>query len=115
MVSNQSVDERNITEKQVLINGEILTEGAINLTFESVYSEDNLGIKTQDLTITGLLETPYYVKELNEIESIRYYVNGITVVKEEYSSHDDTILYSFKAEFFQVKFQTSNYERRNKE
>lgn len=111
MLSNPSVSEENLTENQILINGEILTEGKFVSTTISNIEENKIGLKDQQIFIKGELRTKYYEKEINELESIRYYVGGIFVTKESFMSNDDTVIYEFEAQHFKPKFQDTNYER----
>lgn len=115
MLSNPSVFEDKLTENQILINGEILTEGKFVVSTISNIEEDNLGIQSQQIFIKGELRTKYYEKTINELESIRYYVNDIFVTKESFMSNDDMIIYEFEAKHFRPKFQDNNYERISRE
>ncbi len=111
MISNPTLSEDDLKENQILINGEILTEGKFVVSSTSNIEEDKIGIKRQQITITGELRTKYYEKTINELESIRYYVNDIWVKKEVFMSNDDTVIYEFQAQYFRRKFQDDNYER----
>jgi hypothetical protein len=115
MVSNNNISEERLNNDQILINGEILTQGKFVTSIISNIEETNTGFKNQQITIKGELRTKYYIKELNELESIRYYVSGIFVTKESYMSNDDMIIYEFDAEYFKPKFQDTEYERIGKE
>ena len=115
MLSNPNISEDNIKENQILINGEILTEGKFVSTTICSIEENNLGLKDQQITIVGELRTKYYEKEINELESIRYYISDIFVTKESFMSNDDTIIYEFEAKHFRPKFQDNDYERISRE
>lgn len=111
MISNPNISEENLKENQILINGEILTEGKFVSSTISNIESNKIGLKDQQIAIKGELRTKYYEKEINELESIRYYVGDIFVTKESFMSNDDTVIYEFEAQHFKPKFQDTNYER----
>lgn len=111
MISNPNISEENLKENQILINGEILTEGKFVSSTICKIEEDEFGLKDQQISIKGELRTKYYEKTINELESIRYYVSDIFVTKESFMSNDDTVIYEFEAKHFKPKFQDVNYER----
>lgn len=113
MLSTQVITEDQLAQDDIIINGQIKTKGSFTVETINTIEEDKLGIQKQIFTIRGVLRTKYYQKELNTLESIRYYVNGIWVTNESFSTEDDTVTYTFKAEYFQPKFQDTNYERLN--
>ena len=112
MVSNQNLTEEELIQDEVLLNGTIKTKGAFTCQIISELTENKLGGEDQTIRIEGVLKTKYYMKELDEIESIRYYINGIFVTREAYDSLDDTISYTFRADYFKPKFQYTDYERK---
>ena len=113
MLSTEAITEDQLAQDDIVINGQIKTKGSFTVETINTIEEDKLGIQKQIFTIRGVLRTKYYQKELNTLESIRYYVNGIWVTNESFSTEDDTVTYTFKADYFQPKFQDINYERLN--
>ena len=114
MVSNPNITEENFEPDDILINGTIKTKGVFTCRISCKVAENKLGLPEQDIQVEGTLKTKYYMKELDSLESIRYYLNGIFVFLEAYDSSDDTILYTFRADYFKPKFQDINYERIDK-
>ena len=113
MLSTEAMTEDQLVQDDIIINGQIKTKGSFTVEIVNTVKEDKLGVKQQTFKINGMLRTKYYQKELNELESIRYYVSGIWVTNESFSTKDDTVTYTFKADYFQPKFQDTNYERLN--
>lgn len=111
MISNPNVEEDKMHQNTVLINGTILTRGSFTLDICQDLKETSIGTVKGTIYINGCFTSKYYIKELNELESIRYYVNDIFVTKESYNSADDTIRYEFKATYFKPKFQDTDYEQ----
>jgi len=111
MISNRNLTEEEFDQDDILLNGTIKTKGSFSCQVLSELSENKLGMEEQTIRIEGVLKTKYYIKELDEIESIRYYVNGVFVTLEAYDSLDDTITYTYTAEYFKPKFQDTDYEK----
>ena len=104
MITNSSVD--HIENDEVLLNGTVIAKGSVSASLDSEIIEDELTAKLkQNITIEGVMETGYYMPDLNTIETNRYYIKGVSVYQERYGSLNNTIIYNFSARLFQVKFQ----------
>lgn len=104
MISNKNVDK--IKTEEVLLNGTIVAIGSVSISLKSELKEDEIiGDVDQLITIEGLLETGYYIPDLDKIETNRYYIEGVNVSQEQYGSLENKIIYKFTASLFQVKFQ----------
>ncbi len=103
MLTNKNVDK--IETDEVLLNGTIVAKGSVSISLESELKEDELGDTDQIITIQGVMESGYYIPNLDKIETNRYYIEGVSVYQERYGSLDNTIIYNFHASLFQVKFQ----------
>jgi len=109
MITNQNVDK--IETDEVLLNGTIVAKGSVSVSLEGELVEDELtGEPNQLIHINGVMESGYYIPDLDTIETNRYYIEGVAVSQERYGSLDNTIIYNFSARLFQVKFQ----DERNK-
>lgn len=106
MKSNPNIDF--IETNEVLLNGTIVAKGAVSAALISTLNQNEFGDTKQDIKIEGLLETGYYVNVLNTIETNRYYIEGIFVDRERYGSSDNNIIYDFRANSFEVKYQDTN-------
>lgn len=103
MKTNSKI-ERILTD-EVLLNGNVVAKGNVSCSLISKMGTDNYGNDKQIITIEGKLETGYYIPDLDTIETNRYYIEGVAVHKEDYSSSNNIITYEFMASLFQVKFQ----------
>ena len=103
-ITNSKIDK--IKTEEVLLNGYVVAIGSVSVSLDSNLKEDELTGEThQIITIEGLLETGYYIPDLDKIETNRYYIEGVNVHQERYGSLENKIIYSFSASMFQVKFQ----------
>ena len=93
-------------ENYVVINEEVLTTGALEVSIKKEELENG----NQIAVIEGTLATPYYCDELQILETKRYYIYNIDVYEEDYGSKTDNIVYKFRASFFKVKYQTGEYK-----
>jgi len=103
MITNKKIEK--IETGEVLLNGTVVAKGAMSCGLLSELKNDEFGGIDQQITITGALETGYYLPDIHTIETNRYYVEGITVNEEKYGSSENRIIYLFSANLFQVKFQ----------
>ena len=103
MLTNKNVDK--IETDEVLLNGTVVAKGSVSVSLESELKEDELGDTDQIITIQGVMETGYYIPDLDTIETNRYYIKGVSVFQERYGSLNNKIIYNFSAQLFQVKFQ----------
>ena len=103
MRSNSKIE--SIRTDEVLLNGNVVAKGTVSCSLISKMETDNYGNDKQIITIEGKLETGYYIPNLDTIETNRYYIEGVAVHKEDYSSSNNIIAYEFMASLFQVKFQ----------
>lgn len=71
---------------------EIRTNGHVTFEMEKVYSEE----LEEDIVITrGKLAIHEYIEDIYSIETDRYILIGIDVVKEVFGTNDYNILYEF--------------------
>ena len=104
MLTNKNVDK--IEAGEVLLNGTVVAKGSVSVSLQSELKEDELtGEPHQLITIEGVMETGYYIPDLDKIETNRYYIEGVSVFQERYGSLNNKIIYNFHAQLFQVKFQ----------
>ncbi len=103
MISCQSL--RRISDDEILLNGTVVAKGAVSAALYNKIERDEFGDIGQEITISGMLETGYYLQDINTIETNRYYIEGVTVLEEHYGSSENKIVYVFQARMFQVKFQ----------
>ncbi len=103
MITNNKVTK--IQTDEVLLNGTIVAKGVVTCSLKSRMETDKYGNDKQIITIEGKLETGYYMPDLNTIETNRYYIEGVSVQEEHYSSSENKIRSIFQASLFQVKFQ----------
>ena len=104
MITNSSVDRIDVDE--VLLNGTVVAKGSVSVSLESEFIEDELTEEPwQKITIEGVMETGFYIPDLDTIETNRYYIEGVSVYQERYGSLNNAIIYNFHAQLFQVKFQ----------
>ena len=104
MLTNKNIDK--IEADEVLLNGTVVAKGSVSVSLESKLKEDDVtGDTDQIITIEGVMETGYYIPNLDTIETNRYYIEGVSVFQERYGSLNNKIIYNFNAQLFQVKFQ----------
>lgn len=115
MITNSKVNR--IEADEVLLNGNVVAKGTVYCSLISKMETDNYGNDKQVITIEGKLETGYYMPDIETIETNRYYIEGVVVHKEDYSSSNNKIISEFNASLFQVKFQDeqNQYYRIEKE
>lgn len=102
----------NAPNNEMIINDSFKIDDG-NLRFRIVKTETKVNVhnglgleKTLPMIIIeGEFSTKHYVNDLRKIESTRYILSGIDVIGEEYSSENDDIIYKFKCEQSQVKYQ----------
>jgi hypothetical protein len=90
---------------KVVINSKILVDGALNIYIIKT-EEDG----TETIKIEGVFTTEFYEKNIESLESSRYYVDNIDVTEEQFGSKDDTVIYKFNATRFHPKYQTEKYD-----
>lgn len=104
MITNKQLTK--IETDEVLLNGSVVAKGAVSVALLSkMVPDDVTGEESQVITIEGVIETGYYIPDLDTIETNRYYIEGVSVSQEEYGSLENKIIYTFHASLFQVKFQ----------
>ena len=114
MITNSNVDHINVDE--VLLNGTVIAKGSVSVSLNSEIIEDELTEEPrQKITIEGVMETGYYIPDLDTIETNRYYIERVAVYQERYGSLDNKIIYNFSASLFQVKFQDERDQYRRVE
>ncbi len=86
----------------LLINNEKTVLGMV--TAERVLEEyvNEKNISCHRVITTGVLDSQSYIEEIEIIESDRYKISGITVVKEVFGSEDNRISYYFVAEKIEI-------------
>ena len=103
MLTNTSINF--IKQDEVLLNGVIVAQGAVSASLTKHIEYDDLGEPHPIVEIKGMLETGYYIRELDTVETNRYLMTGVDVIQERYGSLNNKIIYDFNAGMFQVKFQ----------
>ena len=79
--------------------------GRLSVDREAVFNEEGQMTGTQ---VTGMLAVHEYIEEITEIESERFIIKNVTVVKESFGSNEYLILYYFIADDMDVKPDTLN-------
>ena len=97
----------NASPYEIVINGEERVGGKIEFSMKTNYAaRDPLSSEEYySILMEGTLVTKYYETDIRSLETRRYYIDGIEVFKEEFSSLTDDILYSFRAKSIRVKYQ----------
>ena len=97
----------NASPYEIVINGEEKVGGKIEFSMKTNDAErDPLSSEEYySILMEGTLVTKYYETDIKSLETKRYYIDGIEVFKEEFSSLTDDILYSFRARSIRVKYQ----------
>ena len=92
---------------EIVINGEERVGGKIEFSMKTNDAErDPLSSEEYySILMEGTLVTKYYETDIRSLETRRYYIDGIEVYKEEFSSLTDDIFYSFRAKSIRVKYQ----------
>ena len=92
---------------EIVINGEEIVGGKIEFSMKTNdTARDPLSSEEYySILMEGTLVTKYYETDIRSLETRRYYIDGIEVFKEEFSSLTDDILYSFRAKYIRVKYQ----------
>lgn len=80
--------------------------GAVEV-FVSRNTEPSMDNLENEFIINGVLKTEFYERDLQKIESRRYIIENIDVVKESYETLTDNIIYEFTAGSMRVKYQTA--------
>ena len=98
--------EFNASPYEIVINGEERVGGKIEFSMKTNDAErDPLSSEEYySILMEGTLVTKYYETDIRSLETRRYYIDGIEVYKEEFSSLTDDILYSFRAKSIRVKY-----------
>lgn len=76
---------------KIIVNDSLMVEGSFTITCRKQIETKN-GIAYE---FAGELITPYYIEELESVESPRYKAMGIDVYEEQFGSDDENILYMF--------------------
>ena len=99
--------EFNASPYEIVINGEERVGGKIEFSMKTNDAErDPLSCEEYySILMEGTLVTKYYETDIRSLETRRYYIDGIEVYKEEFSSLTDDIFYSFRAKSIRVKYQ----------
>ena len=99
--------EFNASPYEIVINGEERVGGKIEFSMKTNDAErDPLSSEEYySILMEGTLVTKYYETDIRSLETRRYYIDGIEVYKEEFSSLTDDIFYSFRAKSIRVKYQ----------
>ena len=99
--------EFNGSPYEIVINGEERVGGKIEFSMKTNDAErDPLSSEEYySILMEGTLVTKYYETDIRSLETRRYYIDGIEVYKEEFSSLTDDIFYSFRAKSIRVKYQ----------
>ena len=99
--------EFNASPYEIVINGEERVGGKIEFSMKTNDAErDPLSSEEYySILMEGTLVTKYYETDITSLETRRYYIDGIEVYKEEFSSLTDDIFYSFRAKSIRVKYQ----------
>ena len=79
--------------------------GRLSVDREAVFNEEGQMTGTQ---VTGMLAVHEYIEEITEIESERFIIKNVNVVKESFGSNEYLILYYFIADDMDVKPDTLN-------
>ena len=89
-----TTDER----KQYKVNGQI------TFSDQLIELEDN----KRGIYISGKMTTHLYIDNIDKIETHRYILTGVNVIRETFGSNDFDILYDFEAKDFIVKNGVTN-------
>lgn len=89
-----TTDER----KQYKVNGQI------TFSDQLIELEDN----KRGIYISGKMTTHLYIDNIDKIETHRYILTGVNVIRETFGSNDFDILYEFEAKDFIVKNGVTN-------
>ena len=92
---------------EIVINGEERVGGKIEFSMKINEAErDPLSSEEYySILMEGKLVTKFYETDIRNLETRRYFIDGIEVYKEDFSSLTDDIIYSFKAKSIRVKYQ----------
>lgn len=95
-------------KSNIVINDNIKVTGAVSYSLSKTVEKDEYGLDIEGFLIEGKLVTAYYSQDINKIETSRYIIDNIEVVKEEFGSFQDSVVYSFKATYARVKYQMTD-------
>ena len=97
----------NASPVEIVINGEERVGGKIEFSMKINEAErDPLSSEEYySILMEGKLITKFYETDIRNLETRRYFIDGIEVYKEDFSSLTDDIIYSFKAKSIRVKYQ----------
>ena len=97
----------NASPVEIVINGEERVGGKIEFSMKINEAErDPLSSEEYySILMEGKLVTKFYETDIRNLETRRYFIDGIEVYKEDFSSLTDDIIYSFKAKSIRVKYQ----------
>ena len=97
----------NASPVEIVINGEERVGGKIEFSMKINETErDPLSSEEYySILMEGKLITKFYETDIRNLETRRYFIDGIEVYKEDFSSFTDDIIYSFKAKSIRVKYQ----------
>lgn len=97
----------NASPVEIVINGEERVGGKIEFSMKINDAErDPLSSEEYySILMEGTLVTKFYETDIRNLETRRYFIDGIEVYKEDFTSLSDDIIYSFKAKSVRVKYQ----------
>ena len=97
----------NASPYEIVVNGEERVGGKIEFSMKINEAErDPLSSEEYySILMEGKLITKFYETDIRNLETRRYFIDGIEVYKEDFSSLTDDIIYSFKAKSIRVKYQ----------
>lgn len=78
----------------ILINNEIRIKGRFSFSIEQIGNA---------IICSGALTCHDYIEEITSIENYRYKLEDITIIKEDFGSHDYDVLYKFTAKKWAIK------------
>ena len=78
--------------------------GHMTFRAEKIINEEG----DEDIIITGEMQTHRYIESIDKIETHRYIVLGIDVLRETFGTDDFSVLYEFKANDYMVKNGETN-------
>ena len=97
----------NASPVEIVINGEERVGGKIEFSMKINDAERDPLSSTEyySILMEGKLITKFYETDIRNLETRRYFIDGIEVYKEDFSSLTDDIIYSFRAKSIRVKYQ----------
>ena len=108
MSEEKSYVDFDEVKNNIVINDRVKTTGAVTYSLSKVIEKDEYDIDVEALELEGRLVTSYYTQDIHKIETARYIIDDIEVIKEEFGSLEDSIVYTFKAKYGRVKYQITD-------